>query len=126
MKVIYNFLAIIGIISLVFLFVRIIKKKKLSEIGTMNIVLIVIGIAITLFVLKMIDLFETYMAVPDMLITCFFACCGGEAGILGWIKNTKMRNQDRQWQNEDYNRMKADEADIYRREVDNGTCGYDK
>ena len=62
-----------------------------------------------LFVLKMIQLFETYMAVPDTLITCFFAVCGGEAGILGWIKNTKTRKEERQWQLEDMERMKSEE-----------------
>ena len=76
--------------------------------NTANIVLVLIGIATVLFVLKMIHLFETQYSIPDTLCTCYFSAVVGECGVLGWIKTAKVRHQDRQWQNEDYERFTND------------------
>lgn len=73
------------------------KQSFIKRVGVMNLILVVLGVAIFLFVLRMIDLFEQYGSVPDTLITCFFAVAGGECGVMGWIKTTKERNQDRTW-----------------------------
>lgn len=70
--------------------------------NTANIVLVLIGIATILFVLKMIKLFETQYSIPDTLCTCYFSAVVGECGVLGWIKTSKVRHLERQWQNEDY------------------------
>ena len=77
------------------------KQPFIKRFGVMNLILVIIGISIVLFVLRMIDLFEQYGCVPDTLITCFFAVVGGECGIMGWIKTTQERNQDRKWLIED-------------------------
>lgn len=69
----------------------------------MNIILIVVAIMLVLFTVKMIAIFEQTGAVPDVLVTCVFAALGGECGIMGWIKTTKDRNQERKWQVEDRN-----------------------
>ena len=45
---------------------------------------------------------------PDTLITCVFATLGGECGILGWIKTTKEKKQDRRWQLADMRREKEE------------------
>lgn len=62
------------------------EKKK---IGTMNLILIIIGILTLIFTVTMIWIFIVQGAVPDTLITCFFAFVSGEAGIMGWIKTSK-------------------------------------
>lgn len=62
------------------------KKKKA---GVMNIALIILLIITLIFTGIMIYLFMQYQAVPDTLITCFFAVAGGECGVLGWIKTAK-------------------------------------
>ena len=49
-----------------------------------------------------------YGSVPDTLITCVFATLGGECGILGWIKTTKEKKQDRRWQLADMRREKEE------------------
>lgn len=64
------------------------EKKK---IGTMDLILIIIGILTLIFTVTMIWIFIVQGAVPDTLITCFFAFVGGEAGIMGWIQNTKKK-----------------------------------
>lgn len=77
------------------------KKKKA---GVMNVALIILLVITLAFTGAMIYLFMQYQAVPDTLITCFFAVAGGECGILGWIKTTKERKQKREWQIEDEER----------------------
>ena len=67
------------------------KKKKA---GVMNIALIILLIITLIFTGIMIYLFMQYQAVPDTLITCFFAVAGGECGILGWIKTAKEKNKN--------------------------------
>lgn len=80
------------------------QKKSKKSIGVMDIILIVVGVSLLLFTICMIRLFLVYGAIPDTLVTCVFACLGGECGIMGWIKTTKDKRQDRNWQIEDEKR----------------------
>lgn len=57
----------------------------------MNIILVIIGIVTFIFTAAMIWIFIVYGAVPDTLITCFYAFVGGECGIMGWIQNAKKK-----------------------------------
>ena len=84
------------------------KESFIQRFGVMNLILVIIGVSIYLFVMKMIDLFELYGCVPDSLITCFFAVVGGECGVMGWIKTTQDKRQDRKWQKEDQKQAKED------------------
>ncbi len=77
------------------------KKSSRKSIGTMNVILIIVGAFLVAFTLKMISLFETYGMVPDTLINCVFVALAGECGIMGWIKTSKEKNKDRRWQLED-------------------------
>ena len=79
-------------------------KAFFSNLGTINLILIILGISIFAFVLKMVQLFEMYGTVPDTLITCFFAVVGGECGVMGWIRTNKENNKMRKWQLEDQKR----------------------
>lgn len=76
-------------------------KKKYK---TMDVILIVVGILLIAFTLKMIHVFEATGAIPDTLCTCVFAALSGECGIMGWIKVTKDKYTDREWQKEDKER----------------------
>lgn len=60
----------------------------------------------------MIFIFAKYGCTPDTLITCVFAACGGEFGIMGWIKTTKDRNVQRIWQLEDEQRQREYEKEL--------------
>ena len=73
----------------------------IDRVGTMNIILVIVGVMLLLFTLKMIDLFEQYGTIPDTLVNCVFVCLGGECGILGWIKTTKEKYRDRSWKKAD-------------------------
>lgn len=80
------------------------KKTLIAKFGTMNLILLIMGVLLFLFTRKMIELFEIYQSTPDTLITCVFALCGGECGVMGWIKNSKERYRDRKWEQEDMKR----------------------
>lgn len=84
------------------------KKESRFHLNKMDVILIIIAVTLCVFTLKMIALFEAYMAVPDTLITCVFSVCGGECGFMGWIKTSNEKYRDRRWQLEDEDRMKAE------------------
>lgn len=86
------------------------KKSSRKVIGTMNLILIIVGLFLVLFTMKMISLFERYGMVPDTLINCVFVALAGECGIMGWIKTTKDKNKDRQWILEDRKQEKENMA----------------
>lgn len=75
------------------------KKKK--NIRTMDIVLVIIAAFLLVFVVALMWLYYRTGGIPDTLCTCVFAICGGECGIMGWIKTTKDRCRDRQYELED-------------------------
>lgn len=87
------------------------KKKAKKKIGTMDIILIIIGVCLLVFTVYMIVLFKIYGAVPDTLVTCVFATLGGECGIMGWIKTNKDKRTDRKWMLEDEERHKREAAE---------------
>lgn len=65
---------------------------------TMDIILVIVGIAVLIFTIVMIWLYLITGGIPDTLVTCFFAACTGECGFMGWIKTAKTRYQDHEWQ----------------------------
>ena len=83
-------------------------KGRKKRMGTMDFILLIVFLCLTVFTIAMIVLFTVYGSVPDTLITCVFATLGGECGILGWIKATKEKKQDRRWQLADMRREKEE------------------
>ena len=83
-------------------------KGRKKRMGTMDFILLIVFLCLTAFTIAMITLFTVYGSVPDTLITCVFATLGGECGILGWIKTTKEKKQDRRWQLADMRREKEE------------------
>ena len=67
----------------------------------MDVVLAIIAVFLLLFIVTMLVLYYITGAIPDTLCTCVFAICGGECGVMGWIKTTKERQKDRQYELED-------------------------
>lgn len=75
------------------------KKKK--QVRTMDVVLVVIAVFLLVFIGIMLWLYHRTGGIPDTLCTCVFAACGGECGVMGWIKTTKERQRDRLYELED-------------------------
>lgn len=76
-------------------------KTDKSKIGTMDVILIIVGISLLAFTIVMIEIFKQQGAVPDTLITCVFAALASECGIMGWIKTAKEKNKARQEESND-------------------------
>ena len=81
-------------------------KTNTKKLGTMDLILIIVGFLLISFTVVMILLFKLYGSVPDTLITCVFAALAGECGVMGWIKTTKEKHKDREWFLEDEKRNK--------------------
>lgn len=84
-------------------------KPKRKKFGTMNLILVLIGLFLLAFTVYMIILFREYGMIPDTLVTCVFASLAGECGIMGWIKTSKERKRERKWELEDRDDMNMDE-----------------
>ncbi len=74
-------------------------RKK--NIRTMDVILALIAVFLLAFIIIMLVLYYITGAIPDTLCTCVFGVCGGECGVMGWIKTTKERGQERKIQLED-------------------------
>lgn len=64
--------------------------------GTMDFILIMIAVFLLIFVGIMLVLYVRTGGIPDTLCTCVFGACGGECGVMGWIKTTKEKQKERQ------------------------------
>lgn len=72
-----------------------------KRIGVMDIILVFIALTLIVFSVVMIRTFWLYEAIPDTLCTCVFAVLGTECGAMAWIKTTKERYKEREYQKED-------------------------
>lgn len=77
------------------------NKTRKKNLRTMDIVLIFIALMLLVFVAVMVLLYCHTGGIPDTLCTCVFAACGGECGVMGWIKTTKERQRDRKYELQD-------------------------
>ena len=100
------------------------KRQKGKEpqdgkgLGGMDKILIILGAFLLCFIVTMIVIFIVTGSTPDTLIQCVFGLGGLEGGVMGWIKTTKERRQDRRWARQD-----AREAErAAREERENNQC----
>lgn len=75
--------------------------KRFKKMGTMDKILVIVAVFLAIFVSVLLWMYFVTGGIPDTLCTCVFACCGGECGIMGWIKTNKDKNLDRKIELED-------------------------
>lgn len=71
------------------------KKSKLFlnlEFKFSNVMLVIILILLVLFTIKVLGVIEKIGYEPSTLITAVYTAALGEFGIMGWIKNSKIKN----------------------------------
>lgn len=68
---------------------------------TMDVILVIVGVVLVAFTVAMVIIYCVTGGIPDTLCTCVFAALGGECGVMGWIKTTKERRRERQYELED-------------------------
>lgn len=83
-------------------------KKRLKKIvttvkkvGTLNLVLILVGTFFVWFNWQMILVFRECGSMPETYACAVVAATIGECGICGWIRTNKDKQQDRKWQKQD-------------------------
>ena len=76
-------------------------RNKIKQIGTLNLVLILVGTFFVWFNWQMILTFRMYGSMPETYACAVVAATIGECGICGWIRTNKDKRQDRKWQKED-------------------------
>lgn len=77
------------------------RRRFFKGIGTMNIILILVGTFFLWFNWQMLQLFRMYGQLPETYACAVIGATIGEAGICGWIRTTKDRKRDRDWERED-------------------------
>lgn len=77
------------------------EEEEKKKIRTMDVILIVIAVFLLAFIALLLWMYYKTGGIPDTLCSCVFAVCGGECGVMGWIKTTKDKQQDRLYELED-------------------------
>ena len=88
------------------------RKKKKKESGrTSKLIIATILLFLFVFTAAVLIAFWHNGSEPSTLIVAVFGFCGCEAGLLGWIKNTKEKQETRRQELEDraYYAQKGDE-----------------
>lgn len=76
-------------------------KAWIGRIGTLNIVLMIVGAFFVWFNWQMILIFQMQGSIPETYACAVVTATIGECGICGWIRTTKDRNKERKWELED-------------------------
>lgn len=69
----------------------VLKGEKKPKIGTMDLILLLVGAFLLIFTVAVMVVFVACGSIPDTLVTCVFSVCGGECGVMAWIKTAKMK-----------------------------------
>jgi len=82
---------------------RLLKKLKdaIRKIGTLNLVLILVGAFFLWFNWQMIEIFRQYASIPETYACAVIAATIGECGICGWIRTNKDRQREHKWEQEE-------------------------
>lgn len=75
------------------------ERKK--QVKTMDVALVILLLVMLAFTVVMIWIFLKVGSVPDSLVTAVFAVCGGECGVMGWIKTTKDKQKNKEDKQDD-------------------------
>lgn len=76
-------------------------KIQIGKIGTLNIILMIVGAFFVWFNWQMLCIFREQGAIPETYACAVIAATIGECGICGWIRTNKDRNREREWEKED-------------------------
>ena len=85
-------------------------KSFFAKVGTLNIILFIVGAFFVWFNWQMIVVFRECGAIPETYACTVVGSVIGECGICGWIRTSKDRRREREWEKED--RKEEEEHDI--------------
>lgn len=79
-------------------------RERVSQFGTLNIVLVFIFVLFLWFNKQMLEIYKLQGSIPEGYACAVIGALLGECGVCGWIKNSKERNREHKWEQE--NRQK--------------------
>lgn len=82
---------------------RLLRKLKevIGRIGTLNLILILVGAFFVWFNWQMLCIFREQGMIPESYACAVIAATIGECGICGWIRTNKDRRREHQWEQEE-------------------------
>lgn len=84
-------------------------KEAICKIGTLNLVLILVGAFFVWFNWQMLEIFRQYASIPETYACAVIAATIGECGICGWIRTNKDRRREHKWEQEEKRAERAAE-----------------
>ena len=84
------------------------RKPPKKKMGTMDRILVLEAVFLVAYTVADLVVFWHTGSEPATLTGCVFGVCGLENGVMGWIKTTKDKQQDRKWAEEDRQRMERE------------------
>lgn len=76
-------------------------KKVINKIGTLNLILVLVGAFFVWFNWQMLCIFREQGMIPESYACAVVVATIGECGICGWIRTNKDRQREHQWEQED-------------------------
>ena len=76
-------------------------KEAMCRIGTLNLILILVGAFFVWFNWQMLCIFREQGMIPETYACAVIAATIGECGICGWIRTNKDRRREHQWEQEE-------------------------
>ena len=86
-------------------------KEVAGKIGTLNLILILVGAFFVWFNWQMLVIFREYASIPESYACAVIAATIGECGICGWIRTNKDRRREHQWEQEEKQAEKSAEKE---------------
>jgi len=83
--------------------VRPLKKIKeiIDRIGTLNLILILVGAFFLWFNWQMLEIFCEFSSIPETYACAVIAATIGECGICGWIRTNKDKKMEHKWEQDE-------------------------
>ena len=86
-------------------------KEVIGKIGTLNLILILVGAFFIWFNWQMLCIFRQFASIPETYACAVVAATIGECGICGWIRTNKDRRREHQWEQEEKQAEKSAEKE---------------
>lgn len=84
-------------------------RDLIGKIGTLNIVLIVVFVFFFWFNWQLLEIYRDCGNIPETYSCAVIAATIGECGICGWIRISKDRKREHQWEQEEKRAERSEE-----------------
>lgn len=89
------------------------KHQKQKKIRTLDVILVIVFGIFLWFNYRMLDIYSQMGSIPEGYACAVVAALIGECGICGWIRNTKNKREEHEWEKEEvkFNKEKPQDSE---------------